>query len=426
MLMVCSLHAFSTAPQFQHGEFQYQMFTHMTSSVEYFHTFRIGLLNHFQIELRSQGRYGNSLISGFSFFEETPKIKNSSFLIGFRNYKNRTFWGDLNESQKSYSIYLLGNKSFRSLDLSLGFTTMDKISGGVPVMFKGQYHFPAFSTAVEFDGLFVHTGIMKNFWNLLSLQIGTFLNTDDSEDSGLAIGIQYDSFAFARSVGRSTPEDVEAYYQEKMEYYQPENVEKRIDEKVNSMSAELQEFMQQSEQEYKSAINQYGEVAIDQGRELDQLVRDVRTIINSVDISQIADTDSLNTLTETLDEIQAFLNTSTDTDVKPDKTDTLEVEIRPNRKALPIGGMSAIYGNLIYPEAAKDQYIQGAIQVEVLVNSDGAIEEIRFVNPDAYGGIFNKSAIDAIQKADFQTATDENGEFISQWCALTIKFSFTD
>lgn len=423
-MLICGLRAFSTAPQFQHGEFQYQMLTHQSSSAEYFHTFRMGLLNHFQLELRSQGRYGNSLISGFSFFKEMPKVKDASFIIGFRNYKNRTFWGDLNESDKNNSIYLLGNKSFKSLDLSLGFTTKDKISGGTPVVFMGEYHFPVFSTALEFDGLFLHASIMKNLWKLLDIQIGTFLNTADTENSGLAIGIQYNSFVFARSVGNSTPEDVEAYYQEKMEYYQPENVEKRIDEKVSSMSAELKEFMKQSEQEYNSAINQYGEVAITQGRELDQLVHDVRSRISSVDISQIADADSLNALTETLDEIQAYLNTS-DLKSKPAE-DTLKVEIYPNRRALPIGGMSAIYEHLIYPEAAKSQYIQGAIKIEVLINPDATIGEMRFEKPDAYGGIFNKSAMEAIQKSDFQAATDENGNSIAQWCLLTIKFSFTD
>ena len=72
----------------------------------------------------------------------------------------------------------------------------------------------------------------------------------------------------------------------------------------------------------------------------------------------------------------------------------------------PIGGIEAMIKNVIYPQAAKDQGIQGKVFVNVIIDEKGTVTEtsiLKSVNEDC-----DKAAMDAIKKTKFTPGIKDN------------------
>jgi protein TonB len=72
----------------------------------------------------------------------------------------------------------------------------------------------------------------------------------------------------------------------------------------------------------------------------------------------------------------------------------------------PVGGIEAMIKNIVYPQTAKDQGIQGKVFVKVIIDEKGNVSEtsiLKSVNKDC-----DKAAMDAIKKTKFTPGIKDN------------------
>ena len=72
----------------------------------------------------------------------------------------------------------------------------------------------------------------------------------------------------------------------------------------------------------------------------------------------------------------------------------------------PIGGIEALIKNVVYPQTAKDQGIQGKVMVKTIIDENGNVVEteiLESVNADC-----DKAAMDAIKKTKFTPGIKDN------------------
>ena len=85
---------------------------------------------------------------------------------------------------------------------------------------------------------------------------------------------------------------------------------------------------------------------------------------------------------------------------------TFAQEEKPDVMPEPIGGIEAIMKNVVYPESAKEEGIQGKVYVKLIVDENGDVsftEVLKGVNED-----LDKAAVDAIKKTKFIPAMKDN------------------
>ena len=72
----------------------------------------------------------------------------------------------------------------------------------------------------------------------------------------------------------------------------------------------------------------------------------------------------------------------------------------------PVGGIEAMIKNVVYPQTAKDQGIQGKVLVKTIIDEKGKVVEteiLESVNEDC-----DKAAMDAIKKTKFTPGIKDN------------------
>lgn len=85
---------------------------------------------------------------------------------------------------------------------------------------------------------------------------------------------------------------------------------------------------------------------------------------------------------------------------------TFAQEEKPDVMPEPIGGIEAIMKNVVYPESAKEEGIQGKVIVKLIVDEKGNVsstEVVQRVNKE-----LDKAAITAIKKTKFNPAMKDN------------------
>ena len=84
----------------------------------------------------------------------------------------------------------------------------------------------------------------------------------------------------------------------------------------------------------------------------------------------------------------------------------LSQEEKPDVMPEPIGGIEAIMNNVVYPESAKEEGVQGKVIVKLIVDEKGKVsstEVVQSVNEE-----LDKAAMDAIKKTKFTPAMKDN------------------
>lgn len=72
----------------------------------------------------------------------------------------------------------------------------------------------------------------------------------------------------------------------------------------------------------------------------------------------------------------------------------------------PVGGIETMIKNVVYPQTAKDQGIQGKVMVKTIIDENGNVVEteiLESVNADC-----DKAAMDAIKKTKFTPGIKDN------------------
>jgi len=86
----------------------------------------------------------------------------------------------------------------------------------------------------------------------------------------------------------------------------------------------------------------------------------------------------------------------------------------------PVGGFAAIAKNLVYPQYARKQEIEGTVYVKVLVNENGEIEETEIVKSGGSDDL-DEAAIAAIKSVAWKPAY-RNAEPIKVWVSIPVRF----
>ena len=85
----------------------------------------------------------------------------------------------------------------------------------------------------------------------------------------------------------------------------------------------------------------------------------------------------------------------------------------------PIGGLSAIEKNIVYPELARRAGIQGSVNLLAYVDEEGNVVKVEIVK--GIGGGCDEAAIDAVMKIKFQPGM-QRGKPVKVRVGLPIKF----
>jgi len=372
--------------------------------------------------MRNQGRSGNTFIQSFAYSSQIKKFPQFSFSFGFRKFNEESYWGEkLNESQQ-YGLYFLIQRHFHHATIICGGSS--HFLGGVPLIFNANYDFEFINASLDYDGSIVNLSVGKRILDLFDIRIGGYMHPA-TDENGVSLGVQYNSLFIARSLGNSTVKDVDKFYAEQIEYYQPQNVEKRVQKRIQNLENELLNYMQSSQKELEIALSSLESVKKRTKKEIEVLEIEMTMLEKNVTKKQINEINqkiddhfemsSDDSENKTLQPIEQIIRKN----LKPQK-------MEPNQETGPVGGMSAIYSNLKYPEDAKSQYIQGEVQIQVSVDEFGDIVALSILDPNYYGGIFNMPVENAVQQTAFHPASDADGNPIAGTVTLTIKFTFSD
>ncbi len=85
----------------------------------------------------------------------------------------------------------------------------------------------------------------------------------------------------------------------------------------------------------------------------------------------------------------------------------------------PVGGMQAIYDNLIYPEAARRAGIEGRVIIQFIVDENGQVGDFQVVR--GIGGGTEQAAIEAIQSVEWSVGR-QRGRAVRVQFQLPIMF----
>lgn len=86
---------------------------------------------------------------------------------------------------------------------------------------------------------------------------------------------------------------------------------------------------------------------------------------------------------------------------------------------MPVGGIQALMENVVYPEKAHEEGLEGKVILEVTVDESGAVAGT--VVKESAGDDFDKAAIDAVKKTKF-TPGEKGGKKIK--ASVVIPFQF--
>ena len=73
-----------------------------------------------------------------------------------------------------------------------------------------------------------------------------------------------------------------------------------------------------------------------------------------------------------------------------------------------------------FPELAKEKNINGSVTVNLLINEEGRVEQVRLLNATPEG-VFEQVALDGVKSWSF-TPAEYQGRFVSVWVKQKIKF----
>ena len=85
----------------------------------------------------------------------------------------------------------------------------------------------------------------------------------------------------------------------------------------------------------------------------------------------------------------------------------------------PVGGLSAIYQNITYPEIAKRAGVEGKVYVLAFVNENGSIDDVNIVK--GIGAGCDEAAIAAVKNCKFIPGESE-GKSVKVKLSLQIQF----
>ena len=88
---------------------------------------------------------------------------------------------------------------------------------------------------------------------------------------------------------------------------------------------------------------------------------------------------------------------------------------------VPIGGTTSIQNKISYPRLAERLRIEGKVQLQVLVNENGVVEEV-FVIKGLTAGC-EEAVVNAVKKTKFVPGS-QNGKNIKSVYPLTVMFKF--
>ncbi len=91
----------------------------------------------------------------------------------------------------------------------------------------------------------------------------------------------------------------------------------------------------------------------------------------------------------------------------------------PDVMPFPIGGMKAIAENVVYPEIAKVNKLEGKVLVKALINEQGKVASTEVV--ESLSVECDKAAVDAIKKVKFNPAL-KDGKAVK--CEVVIPVQF--
>jgi len=87
---------------------------------------------------------------------------------------------------------------------------------------------------------------------------------------------------------------------------------------------------------------------------------------------------------------------------------------------MPIGGISAIMKNVVYPAEAKNLDIQGQVIVKAIVDEKGSVEKVEVLK--SVDEMFNKAVIDAIMKTKFIPGKQKDGKQVKASVVIPVNF----
>ncbi|MFC5623211.1 energy transducer TonB [Algoriphagus winogradskyi] len=94
---------------------------------------------------------------------------------------------------------------------------------------------------------------------------------------------------------------------------------------------------------------------------------------------------------------------------------------------IPPGGIQGWYSylgeNLKYPESAKEKGVEGVVIVELLVKTDGSIDNVSVVR--GIGGGCDEEAMRVIQKSSNWTPGEKDGKPVNTVMKIPIKFALS-
>jgi len=84
-----------------------------------------------------------------------------------------------------------------------------------------------------------------------------------------------------------------------------------------------------------------------------------------------------------------------------------------------VGGLDALYKNLVYPPGAIKTGVQGRVFVLAFIAEDGALEDVKVLR--GIGGGCDEAAVDAVKRSKFKGGSHE-GKPAKVKLSLTINF----
>ncbi len=83
------------------------------------------------------------------------------------------------------------------------------------------------------------------------------------------------------------------------------------------------------------------------------------------------------------------------------------------------GGLTSVYENITYPEAARQARMEGKVYLMVFVNQDGGVDNVRVVKGIGMG--CDEAAANAVKKAEFNPGILK-GQKVKVKMAMAIEF----
>jgi len=85
----------------------------------------------------------------------------------------------------------------------------------------------------------------------------------------------------------------------------------------------------------------------------------------------------------------------------------------------PVGGLKALYQNIVYPDIAKKAGVQGKVFALAYVNEKGEVDDVKILK--GIGAGCDEAAMDGIKKAKFSPGQNK-GQSVKVKLSLTINF----